>query len=517
MSDTQQPSYLASLDMYITKATSDGRTMRWAAVNSDTAPDLYAERMSHQLYQSFVDNIKNEIPVPEIFRNEVCSEYWDGGMPYISISHYSDLNGEAVPGEALELYVDGDQNEAKLKAKGILFDSPLGHSVFRSLKEDKVKPPDEKIRISIGFLDLAHKHGENGNLFVRDSRTSVCPDCEAHVGQKIYVGGYLVHLALTRVPVNTRTEMVLEEKSMATKAKKTRKEDAASIVGIDLAEELDVKNTVSRSDVLVEMSEAETPEVETPENATDGLEVPQLVTESETPVVEASTEYNLPYGGATSMKEAKKAKEAKEEMIGVMEMFSMFQNVAWNIIDRSDVTDKKAAFSQAVDEFKSMLAAKAMVEFSQAAPAMVELSVTEDHPLQPAIDALLENIDNSAQLNANVNEKLEQINPALQQFGTAISDFVSKSVSNEPAPAPNEDVTEILKNLIQPLTASVNAVAERIGILESKSNATSVDVRQRVPAPRTTVLPPSLLQKSEPAVKPGSIRDIVNKSVGVTE
>lgn len=456
-------SYLASLDMYITKATSDGRTMRWAAVNSDTAPDLYAERMSYDLYKNFVDKIKNEVPVPEIFRSEVCSDYWDSGMPYLSISHYSDMNGDAVPGEPLELYVDGDQKDAKLKAKGILFDSPLGHSVFRALKEDKVKNPDEKIRISIGFLDLAHKHGENGKLFVRDSRASVCPDCEARVGQKIYVDGYLVHLALTRVPVNTRTEMVLEEKSMATKAKKTRKEDAASIVGKDLAEELDVKNTVSRSDVLVEMSDTESKS----DDLEDKSEVEPVVEPAVEPVIETP------------------------------------------VVEESEA--EAPSFEERV--FAEIESLKAMI--SQ--PAAVELSVVEDHPLQPAIDALLENIDNSAQLNANVNEKLEQINPALQQFGTAISDFVSKSVSNEPAPAPNEDVTEILKNLIQPLTASVNAVAERIGILESKSNATSVNSQPRIPTPRTLVVPPNLVQKSEPAIKPGSLRDIVNKSVGIKE
>lgn len=298
---------------------------------------------------------------------------------------------------------------------------------------------------------------------------------------------------------------------MATKAKKTRKEDAASIIGNDLAEELDTKNTVARSDVLVEMSDAET-EVETP---VEEVEEAPVEEKSDAVVEESAPVAYLPFDGATSMKEAYQAKKVKEEMVHVMDMFSIFQNVAWNIIDRADVTDKKEAFKNAVDEFKSLLAAKAMVEFSQA--ATVELSVQQDHELQPAIDALLENIDNSA-TSASVNERLEAINPALQQLGTAITDYVSKSASNEPAPAPNKDVTEILQNAIQPLIASVNAVAERLGVLESKSNATSVNPSSRIPAPRTNVLPPNLLQqKSEPAVKPGSLRDIVNKSVGIIE
>lgn len=527
--------YLAEASMYITKATNDGKVMRWAATNSDTDPDLYEERMSMELYKSFIENIANDIPVPEVFRGEVCSEYWDGGMPYVSVSHYSDLNGEGVPGEPIQLYVEGN----RLKAKGILFDSPLGHAVYRSLKEDKIKNPENKIRISIGFLDLAHKHGEDGELFVREGLFSTCPQCEKGVGEKIYVKGYLVHLALTRVPVNQRTEMVLEEKSMATKtvkAKKTRKEDAASIVGKDLAEEIDVKQKVTRSDLLVEMSETdeavETPEsTETPETENE-LSVSVNDAEAQTETEPASQEevvleseqeveksYTLPYGGAVSMKEAQAAREAAQEMVHVMDMFSMFQNVAWNIIDREDVTDKKAAFSKAVDEFKSMLAAKAMVEFSNVSPngERDESDENSAHELQPAIDALLENIDNSAQLSVDVPEKLQAINPALQQFGTAITDYVSKSVSNEPAPAPNENVTEILKNLIQPLADGISTLTERLGVLESKSTAQTVEAKQRIPAPRTHSLPPTLLAKSESTVKPGSIRDIVNRSVGIKE
>lgn len=518
--------YLAEASMYITKAVNDGKVMRWAATNSDTDPDSYKERMSMELYNSFIDNIANDIPVPEVFRNEVCSEYWDGGMPYVSVSHYSDLNGEGVPGEPIKLYVEGN----RLKAKGILFDSPLGHAVYRSLKEDKIKNPENKIRISIGFLDLAHKHGEDGELFVREGLHSICDQCESGVGDKIYVKGYLVHLALTRVPVNQRTEMVLEEKSMATnKAKKTRKEDAASIIGKDLAEEIDTKQKVTRSDLLVEMSDAEETDVENkspdllPASVNDAeaqteaepVSQEEVVLESEQKEGEVEKSYSMPYNGATSMKDAVKARETAQEMIHVMDMFSMFQNVAWNIIDSEEVTNKKAAFANAVDEFKSMLAAKAMVEFS--AVERSELTESEEHELQPAIDALLENIDNSAQLNADVPEKLQAINPALQQFGTAITDYVSKSVSNEPAPAPNENVTEILKNLIQPLADGINTLTERLGVLESKSTAQSVEAKQRIPSPRTHSLPPNLLVKSEPAVKPGSIRDIVNRSVGIKE
>lgn len=184
------------------KASYDKGVMRWRAVNSDTEYDSYDERMSMELFNDFIGRIKSKEPVPSAFRSYVVSDYWSGGMPYLSISHYPDLNGIAVPGDVNEVFIDGE----KLKAKGILFDNSLGRAVWKSLKEDE-KKTENKIRVSIGFLDLAHRHGD-GELWERDNEYSLCPLCLQGIGNKVYVKGYLVHLALTRVPVNKRTEFV---------------------------------------------------------------------------------------------------------------------------------------------------------------------------------------------------------------------------------------------------------------------------------------------------------------------
>lgn len=515
---------IVEMSMYITKAVQVGKAMKWAAVNSDTDPDLYAERMSLELYQSFIENIKNRTPVPEKFKSMVASEYWQGGMPYLSISHYPDLNGQAVPGEPQEVYVDGN----KLKAKGVLFDSPLGHSVFRSLKDDKLKSPDERIRISIGFIDLSHRHG-NGKPFTRESLFDLCPDCLQGVGDKVYLKGYLVHLALTRVPVNQRTEMVvLEEKSDM--GKKTRKEDAASIVGEVLAEEIETKAkfTTQRSDVLIEMSDAEKPsdDVQTvsdppvEEKSDTGVKSEEPVVEKfEDDQMEAvaneapSYMENMPYGGATSMSDAEKYVEAKNEMLFVMDAWSVFSNVAWNIFSRDDVKDKKELLTKAVDEFKNLLTAKAMLAFSQ---TVEKSDAEESHELQPAIDRLLGVIDNSITLDEM--GRAEIVNPALQELGTAIADFYQKkSVANEP-PAPDKnDLRDEIKSLIQPLVDSVKSLHEEVGIMKAKSTVQAVETKSRIPAPRTQTISPSLIAKSEPKVKPGSIRDIINKSVGLVE
>lgn len=507
---------LAFASMYITKSSLDRGVMRWAATNSDTEPDLYNERMSLELYQDFVEHIKNEDELPAKFKSVVCSDYWCGGMPYLSISHYPDLNGKAVPGEPLELFVDGQ----KLKAKGILFDDPLGHSVWRSLKDDKYKTPEEKIRISIGFLDMAHKHGD-GKVWVRESLTALCPECLQGAENKVYVKGYLVHLALTRVPVNKRTEMVLEEKS---DMKKTRKDDAASIVTPEQAEEIEAvaKASVNKSDVLVEMADTTEPVIEEPTKEVAVVEEPiaekAVVEKFEDSTMGAVTneppDYveNLPYGGATSMKDAEKFVSAQNEMMFVMDAWGIFSNVAWNIFQREDIPDKKDSLTVAVDEFRNMLAAKAMVAF-----AMVEKE--DDHELKPALDALLNNIDNSLTMESDVNGKLAVINPSLQELGGKILEYVTAKSQVTENPVPTEDKNKDtllaeLKSIVQPLSEAIANLQGDVGILKSQTNAKAVETKSRIPQPRTFTSSVFKTQEVE-APKPGSLRSIINKSVGL--
>jgi hypothetical protein len=192
-------------------------------------------------------------------------------MPYLSIAHYKagepvEINGiktkgKNVPGTVEAIYVDGN----KLKSKGTLDDTPLGRQVFESLCDDlyRKKSGDTEhlpVRISIGFLDLEHKHvaqqGGQEFLFTRSALGQICPLCEQGIGGKIYLKGQLVHLALTRVPVNTRTEMIAE-KSM-TEIIQTKKDDAKSIIK-ELADELDERSLAEGTLVVRSESEESVP------------------------------------------------------------------------------------------------------------------------------------------------------------------------------------------------------------------------------------------------------------------
>lgn len=234
----------------IDKASHDKATgeNRWSAIASDTESDLYNDSMSMELFSNFVVKIEDDTKVPEEYR----SAFWDGGMPYLSVSHYMDLNGKGVPGDIQKLYIDGN----RLKAKGTYFNTPLGLACYRAIEQDLYseagKGNSNKVRVSIAFLDYKHKHKSNGYEYDRLTAKSICPECLSELisGEsqgKIFLDGQLIHLAHTRVPVNERTAMEVE-KSMP----KTRKEDAESIVGAELADMLEDENSVvGKSDAII--------------------------------------------------------------------------------------------------------------------------------------------------------------------------------------------------------------------------------------------------------------------------
>lgn len=255
---------VSSFSMAITRTSYDKatNTRRWKAVASDTADDLYNDNMTLELYEDFLSRIESKEQPPEAHR----SDFWSGGMPYLSVSHYSDLNGKGVPGPVDTVFIDGTE----LKSTGRFDDTPLGKACFQAISKDldtkSAVPDDQKIRISIAFLDWKHKHKSTGFVFDRmASEEAFCPEClkemieSAETGKlpkgKVFLQGQLVHLALTRVPVNERTKMEVE-RSMT-----TRKEDAESIIGEELAEELDEASlVVGKSEALVIKAEEEEPE-----------------------------------------------------------------------------------------------------------------------------------------------------------------------------------------------------------------------------------------------------------------
>jgi hypothetical protein len=128
--------------------------------------------MTLSLFSDFIGRIERDELAPEEFR----SDFWSGGMPYLSVAHYSDLNGDGVPGPVESVYIDG----SFLKARGQYSDTPLGRACFKAICNDLYNEESEienKVRISIAFLDWMHKHKSNGYLFEREDLSDICPEC----------------------------------------------------------------------------------------------------------------------------------------------------------------------------------------------------------------------------------------------------------------------------------------------------------------------------------------------------
>lgn len=108
----------------------------------------------------------------------------------------------------------------------------------------------------------------------------------------------------------------------------TRRDDAASIVGEQLANELEKRSKAinSRSyHALIEMSDT------------------------------------LPYGGAITLAEAQAYLQRTQAKYRALDALSIFTAIVQNILERDDVLDKQAALENAVDDFKSAISAEVML------------------------------------------------------------------------------------------------------------------------------------------------------------
>ena len=223
---------MGGLDMWIYRVAEKNGIRKFYSTSSGTKVDLYQEKMSTKLFNDFVKRIESpdtEIPV------QFTSEAWGGGLPYLGVAHYLDLDGFGIIGKADSVWRDGKV----LKMKGTFDDNPLANAAFEAIQSDRLekRADTERVRVSIAFIDWGHNHSKGRN-FTRKSLGDVCPYCEAGVGDKEYTAGQLVHLALTRRPAYPETEIVaLEERSMT-----KRRDDAASIIGDELADELEAKS-----------------------------------------------------------------------------------------------------------------------------------------------------------------------------------------------------------------------------------------------------------------------------------
>jgi len=440
--------------MAITRTSYDKctNTRNWFAVASDTEDDLYDDNMTLELFQDFLGRIENKEQPPEGYR----SDFWSGGQPYLSVSHYPDFNGKGVPGPVDSVYIDGrvEAGRGMLKAKGRFDDTPLGKACFQSISrdiEDRV-PDNERIRISIAFLDWKHRHKSTGYEFERTEDDFLCPECLKEMvtgdyGGKEFLKGHLIHLALTRVPVNERTSMEVE-RSMT-----TRKEDAETIIG-ELAEdleELENEKAVAKS-------------------ATE--DTPALVIKAEEEPIEEVVEKKK------HDKEMDEEEEEDEEKEGKKKKKDM---------EKSDFEEKALHLLSQIAE--------------QVAPK--EKSV---HVLDTRMEAIKEAYDYALEMD-NPQEAVRSINEPFEELARAVQEgLVKEETAEEPVV---EDVA--VANALSDMAKNLAVLTAEVAALKSSPQQV---VAPQIPERRS--ISPELLAKpyvEEKAKSP--IREIARASVGL--
>lgn len=479
---------LSEFSLYISRASFDKATQRmnWFAVASDTSEDHFKDNMTESLFDDFEKRIETkELPPPK-FR----SEFWNGGNPYVSLSHYPDLEGKAVPGITDRVYKDGN----RLKASGHFLDTPLGRACFRAICKDlypkeksdsEVEPP---VRISIAFLDYSHKHKSNGYLFVRSEEEPVCMECVREHFEKSgegleFLKGHLIHLALTRVPANERT--LIEPMEVDKMAINTRKDDALSIVGDEDEEVLNLVDEISEEASMVGKSELVI--------KSDEEDAPELVEE-----MEHGKDKKKKMDDEEEDAMDKKKKETKKSVAEATKAVVDAPNAGL-----AEVLSAIAELKSEITEIKS-------------APAPVVAEV-EAHPLDAYISNFKSAYDEAIKVQGTADDKLATLQEPFNAFSQAIVEQVRSTIPSEPvveakSGASVEEVTQAVMQQIGPTLEEIKSMISRNAVPQGEQpQGVSVRdlVHRRSLLPQNTV-PQQTLQKPNNGLK--SVRDVVERT-----
>lgn len=518
---------LCEFSMVITKASiqPDG-SVRWQATTSDTSPDSTGESASLQLFQDWISRVDKNMTVDWLPPPR---------KPFLGISHYSDLDGYGEAGLTDKMYIDGD----RFKAGGISLDNLVGRALFETLRQEtdltrRGRAVAKPVRISAAWWDIAHSHGPF--IFERKSLTEVCPVCEKGEGNKVYLKGQLDHFAATRVPINPRTSLVLQEKSsMAI----TRRDDAATIIGEDLAEELETKSKlVGKSEaagLVVKARSKQHPDEETPEE--EATETPQdeameeeemdkmhkkmhkartIIPIEEADYLDDDTEpvppggiqklkegpaKGKPLGGAITMSEARAHPVARGYTR--LELMSLIKR---NIITLPEA-EQLAALSALVDEVGSEVQQiKQAVEDVWLLQPEVDTQESDIAPMD-YLDTFAEKIATALGSDQPKEQKAAVIQEALNGVAAALKAELE-------APEPGMEMAQALKAALAPLSEQIAQLNARLGAVQAPVVT--------LPVQRSVTAPPAVNNPAQPQLptspitgQPSQLTAQIRRSVGI--
>jgi hypothetical protein len=322
---------------------------------------------------------------------------------------------------------------------------------------------------------------------------------------------------LTRVPVNTRTQLLTERSDdMAI----TKFEDATSIVGEEKARELEEreqKSLVGKSAIVIKSDDEST-------HAQTG----------------AST-VERAFGGALTISDAIEYEEAAQREAKMYDLWYMLQAVMDNIVYAlpEDVPDKAAAMSEAIEDFKSHIDENVLVpkadldrltavlkgDFSmadnkptpQSAPeatpvvAPAPVAQSQPHALDAAFATLRSAYDRAVGDPAlNRAQMYELVQPAINTVAATIKRSIETMTATEGSDEVRRlsDQVASLTQMLQQAMAGQHAPAASV----VQQSSAVPQPRQMQPFAAPQAVTPALT--TQPQTR-SAIRDLVRKSVGI--
>lgn len=323
----------------------------------------------------------------------------------------------------------------------------------------------------------------------------------------------------------------------------TKREDAASIVGDDLADELEkrqLESLTERSDgevdpsAIVVKQEEEEELVERPEHYDEEDEEEEEAEEEMRKKRKKKDKYkSMTLDGAMDLDEAEAALAERSADAAYLDQWDVLGIVLTNIAGE----EKADQVLGVMDDFQRQLdvmTARSVIELNEflqnmvaeesddppPEPQTIERSEREvdmpDHPLDEAIAELKSAYDEALETPIDGKSRLHMIQPALQTVGETIQRSIAQS--QEPSASPQggvdmDAIANVVREAVAPLQKRLEDIEGGAAVSRKAPD------QPKIPAPRNLgrnqQVPASVNRMAGSDKKPSSIRSLVRKSVGL--
>jgi len=269
--------------------------------------------------------------------------------------------------------------------------------------------------------------------------------------------------------VNTRTSLEVD-KSMAI----TRKDDAKSIVGDELADELEEQaELVGKSDALVIRSDEE-----------------EIVEEAKTEEAPGKAE-----------------EECKDEVTGQIDPDCVGKKAGETPMDEHPAKRSKVAKQYLTKEDITEIVRSVISDFN----LDKEEPATPSHPLDTHFSEFKNKFDAIINSEASEEEKLSQVQEPFNALGTGIVSIVKSSIKSKeitPEVKSQMDIVEALSKVMNPIAQKLDLILAQQSTPQIEKPMPTIPQRRSIPPSVMQKLPQQQINQSETP----KLREIINRT-----